>query len=153
MADPDHSLLRRRTLLRSAGGGAVAASLLAACGSEDEPTASTGSDEGADGGGDTGGGGQGGQQLASTSEIDVGGGVIVGGQYVVTQPSSGEFKAFTAICTHQGCVVASVSDNTINCNCHGSVFSAEDGSVVNGPAETPLDEEQIKVEGDKILLA
>ena len=160
MADPDHSLLRRRTLLRGAGGGAVAASLLAACGSEDEPTAPSGSEEEANGGngGDSGGGsggdggGQGGEQLTSTSEIDVGGGVIVGGQYVITQPASGEFKAFSAICTHQGCVVSSVSDNTINCDCHGSAFSAEDGSVVNGPAETPLEEEQIKVEGNKVLL-
>lgn len=157
MADPDHSLLRRRTLLRSAGGGAVAASLLAACGSEDEPTAPSGSEEEADGGSGGGGGGgggdgQSGQQLTSTSEIDVGGGVIVGGQYVITQPASGEFKAFTAICTHQGCVVASVSDNTINCDCHGSAFSAEDGSVVNGPAEAPLEEEQIRVEGNKVML-
>jgi len=158
MTDPDHPFLRRRTLLRSAGGGAVAASLLVGCGSDDEPSASGGSDDGANG--DTGGGhnghdghgGQGGQQLASTSEIDVGGGVIVDEKYVVTQPSSGEFKAFSAICTHQGCVLASVADNTISCNCHGSAFSAEDGSVINGPAETPLGEEQITVEGNKILL-
>jgi len=160
MADPDHSLLRRRTLLRSAGGGAVAASLLAACGSEDEPAAPSGSEEEANGGsgGDSGGGsggnggGQGGQQLTSTTDVDVGGGVIVEGQYVITQPARGEFKAFSAICTHQGCVVSSVSDNTINCGCHGSAFSAEDGSVVNGPAETPLEEEQIRVEGNKVLL-
>ncbi|MDF2968064.1 MAG: putative secreted iron sulfur protein [Nocardioidaceae bacterium] len=160
MADPDHSLLRRRTLLRSAGGGAVAASLLAACGSEDEPAAPSGSEGEANGGsgGDSGGGsggnggGQGGQQLTSTTDVDVGGGVIVEGQYVITQPARGEFKAFSAICTHQGCVVSSVSDNTINCGCHGSAFSAEDGSVVNGPAETPLEEEQIRVEGNKVLL-
>jgi Rieske Fe-S protein len=161
MTDPDHPFLRRRTLLRSAGGGAVAASLLVACGSDDEPSASGDSgdsEDAADGGsggghsGHNGHGGQGGQQLASTSEIDVGGGVIVDEKYVVTQPSSGEFKAFSAICTHQGCVLASVADNTISCNCHGSAFSAEDGSVINGPAETPLGEEQITVEGNKILL-
>ena len=160
MADSHHLPLRRRTLLRGAGGGAVAASWLVACGSDDEPSASTGPDEptgggGGDKGGDNGAGepaGPSGKPLVSTSEIDVGGGVIVDEKYVVTQPSDGEFKAFSAICTHAGCVLASVSDNTINCNCHGSAFSAEDGSVVNGPAETPLDEEQITVRGDEILL-
>jgi len=163
MADPDHSLLRRRTLLRGAGGGAVAASLLAACGSEDEPTAPSGSEEEANGGngGDSGGGsggdgggqgGQGGEQLTSTSEIDVGGGVIVGGQYVITQPVKGEFKAFTAICTHQGCPVGEVTGGQIVCPCHGSAFSIEDGSVVNGPAESPLAEEPISVDGGDITL-
>jgi Rieske Fe-S protein len=81
--------------------------------------------------------------------------VIVDETYVVTQPAAGEFKAFTAICTHQGCVLAEVVDNQINCNSscgHGSVFSAEDGSVVNGPAAAPLEEEAITVRGDDILL-
>ena len=67
------------------------------------------------------------------ADIPVGGGKIFADlQAVVTQPASGEFKAFTSVCTHQGCTVAEVVQ-TINCNCHGSKFSITDGSVVNGP--------------------
>jgi Rieske Fe-S protein len=72
---------------------------------------------------------------------------------VVTQPTSGQFKCFTAVCTHQGCIVSDVSDGTINCACHGSQYSIEDGSVVQGPATFPLSEEKITVTGDQISLA
>ncbi|MEO3870685.1 Rieske (2Fe-2S) protein [Nonomuraea sp. B12E4] len=92
--------------------------------------------------------------LADTADIPSGGGKVFEGQkIVVTQPTDGEFKAFTAICTHQGCTVASVSNGTINCPCHGSKFSIEDGSVANGPASEPLEEKKITVDGDKIRLA
>jgi Rieske Fe-S protein len=91
--------------------------------------------------------------LARTSEIEVGGGTIFPDeQVVITQPSEGEFRSFTAVCTHQGCIVSSVSDGNINCECHGSAFSIADGSVVNGPATQPLAEEQITVQGDAITL-
>ena len=72
---------------------------------------------------------------------------------MVTQPTEGEFKCFTAVCTHQGCIVSSVSDGDIHCKCHGSAFSIADGSVVNGPANGPLAEQQITVKGGEITLA
>ena len=91
--------------------------------------------------------------FTQTSDIEVGGGTIFPeDQVVITQPSDGEFKCFSAVCTHQGCIVSSVSDGTINCECHGSAFSIADGSVVTGPATAPLAEEQITVEGDAITL-
>ena len=65
----------------------------------------------------------------------------------------GEFKAFTAICTHQGCTVDEVADGTINCPCHGSKFKISDGSVAGGPASEPLEEKKIKVSDGKITLA
>ena len=84
----------------------------------------------------------------------MGGGVILDGpKIVVTQPAAGDFKAFTAVCTHQSCLVTSVSDNVISCPCHGSRYSAEDGSVENGPAPAPLAAVSIKVEGDSIVQA
>ena len=90
--------------------------------------------------------------LASTSEVPEGGGKIIGGKNIVlTQPQAGAFKAFTAICTHQGCIVSSVADGTIDCPCHGSKFSIKDGSVVNGPATSPLAPVAIKVEGTSIV--
>ena len=90
--------------------------------------------------------------MAPTSDIPVGGGKILADQQVVvTQPTEGEFLAFSAICTHQGCPVAEVSQDGILCTCHGSRFAIEDGSVLAGPATEPLPEEPITVEGDTIL--
>jgi Rieske Fe-S protein len=100
-----------------------------------------------------GGSAQGGA-LASTSDIPVGGGTVFAEQdVVVTQPAPGRFRAFSATCTHQGCPVTEVADGTINCNCHGSKFAVADGSVVDGPADTPLPERGIEVTGEEILLA
>jgi len=92
--------------------------------------------------------------LASTSAVQEGGGMIIGGKNIVlTQPEAGTFKAFTAVCTHAGCIVNAVSGGTINCPCHGSKFSIKDGSVVNGPATSPLAPIAIKVEGSSIVQA
>ena len=99
-------------------------------------------------------GGAGGGALASTDEIPVGGGKVFDGKnVVVTQPVGGEFVAFSAGCTHQGCSVATVLDGTINCPCHGSKFSIKDGSVAGGPAPKPLSKVQITVDGTSIKLA
>ncbi|MEU4574190.1 Rieske (2Fe-2S) protein [Nonomuraea sp. NPDC023979] len=92
--------------------------------------------------------------LAKTSDIPVGGGTIFKEQkIVITQPAEGQFKAFSADCTHKGCPVASVENGTIDCPCHGSKFKIEDGSVAQGPATEALPARQIKVEGDQISLA
>ena len=69
---------------------------------------------------------------------------------VVTQPVAGTFKAFTAVCTHQGCLVGRVADGEILCPCHGSTYSISDGSVTGGPAPSPLKEIPITVSGDTI---
>jgi len=90
--------------------------------------------------------------LATTAEVPEGGGKIIDGKnIVITQPQAGSFKAFTAVCTHQGCIVNSVADGTIDCPCHGSKFSIKDGSVVNGPATSPLTPVAIKVAGTSIV--
>ncbi len=80
-----------------------------------------------------------GKALAQPADIPVGGGKVFPDQRVVlTQPQQGTIKAFSAICTHQGCTVAEVRDGTINCPCHGSRFHIADGSVASGPASSPL---------------
>jgi Rieske Fe-S protein len=156
--------ISRRTLGGLAAAG-VGVPLLAACASEPDSASSPSGSSSSTTAGATGSASGtpteasssatgGGEALAKTADIEVGGGQIFADQeVVVTQPKAGEFKCFTSICTHQGCPVTSVSDGTINCDCHGSQYSIEDGSVVQGPATFPLDEEQITVSGDSISLA
>jgi Rieske Fe-S protein len=86
------------------------------------------------------------------AEIPVGNGKIFpDAQTVITQPKKGEFKAFSAVCTHMGCLVDSITD-TINCPCHGSKYSITDGSVVNPPAPKPLPPKTIKVSGGSLTV-
>ena len=139
----------RRTLLRTTALGVAAAGVgvtAAACSSSNSvPEGSNGTTA------STQATATGPVTVATTSEVPVGGGHIdTNVNVVVTQPTSGEFKAFTAICTHQQCIVASVSNNVIQCPCHGSQFSAKDGSVVQGPATAPLAAKTIKVSGSTI---
>jgi Rieske Fe-S protein len=140
----------RRTVL--AVGVAGAAALVAGCGDggggEDpatRPPDATPTEPGQDSPA------PGGEELAKTADIPVGGGkVFADKKIVVTQPESGDFKAFSAVCTHQGCTVANVSDGTINCLCHGSKFGLTDASVEAGPATKPLPAERITVSGNSI---
>ena len=92
--------------------------------------------------------------IAATADVPVGGGLVAKDKkVVVTQPKKGEFKGFTAVCTHAGCVVKEVAGGTINCPCHGSKFSITDGAVVSGPAKKPLAESPIAVDGAQIVSA
>ena len=104
------------------------------------------------GGGSTAGAAQG-SALATTSEIPVGSGkIFTSEKVVVTQPNSGDFKAFSAVCTHMGCLVSTISNGTIDCPCHGSQYSISTGAVVGGPAPSPLAAQTIKVTGSNIFL-
>ena len=94
-----------------------------------------------------------GSALATTSEIPVGSGkIFTSEKIVVTQPNSGDFKAFSAVCTHMGCIVSTISNGTIDCPCHGSQYSISTGAVVGGPAPSPLPAQAIKVTGSNIFL-
>ena len=100
-----------------------------------------------------GSGGSAATALTTTSKVPVGGGeIIAASKVVVTQPTKGEFKAFSAICTHMGCTVSQVANGTIDCPCHGSQYNITTGAVVAGPAPKPLPAKQIKVSGDSIFL-
>jgi Rieske Fe-S protein len=136
----------RRAALAGAGFAGLAATM-AACGGGS--SSSSGSTSGSGQAGNSGN-----AALASTSEIPVGGGKVFSAEkVVVTQPTAGEFKAFSAVCTHMQCLVDKVASGTIDCPCHGSEFSVKNGSVVSGPAPSPLPAQAIKVTGGKIKLA
>jgi len=135
----------RRMLLRGAavaGVVGVAGTTLAACGGDDDAGTSAGD--------------AGGAATVNAADIPVGGGQVVdanGKKVVVTQPTDGVFKAFTAICTHQGCTVNEISNGVISCPCHGSKYSAADGSVQAGPAPSPLSGVNISVSGETITIS
>lgn len=94
--------------------------------------------------------------LAGTDEVPVGGAQVVsaaGGPYVVSQPTAGEFHAFSARCTHRGCAVKAGDGLTLTCPCHGSTFDAATGAVGGGPAPTPLPAVPVTVADGKIVVA
>ena len=166
MAEPSVPASSRRTLL--AWVGAVSAAALTGCatynannggiaGSQPAPATSSSAAQAAppaSGSGAAGSGTGAPAALASTSDVPVGGGkILTDKKIVITQPHSGDFQGFSAVCTHAGCIVGSVSGGTINCPCHGSRFSITNGSVVNGPAASPLPPVDIKVQGTSIVQA
>jgi nitrite reductase/ring-hydroxylating ferredoxin subunit len=139
--------LSRRTVIKHAGLAAAALTGLSACTNYGAPTA------GEPSGAATSTSGQAAGVTAKTADIPVGGGTIFAdAQTVITQPTEGEYKAFSSICTHQRCPVAEVTD-TINCKCHGSKFSIADGSVINPPASSPLAAKTVTVDGDTVSVA
>jgi Rieske Fe-S protein len=91
--------------------------------------------------------------LGAASEVPVGGGKIyTAARVVVTQPARGQYKAFSAVCTHVGCIMSKVADGTIDCPCHGSEFKITTGAVVTGPAPSPLPAQQIKIVNGMVVL-
>lgn len=152
-------LSRRHLIGGAAGVGAVP--LLVACGSDDTAT-----DQPSTPAGDTptpvtpspeeptapsGDGTPAGSGLVATTDVPVGGGVVLGkDDVVVVQPEAGTFLGWSATCTHMGCTVGSVSDGVIQCPCHGSEYSIEDGSVSRGPATKGLSKVALVVKGNEV---
>ncbi|NGO14960.1 Rieske (2Fe-2S) protein [Streptomyces sp. HC44] len=132
----------RRTVL-AALGAAGAAAALTACGGSDDSSSSSSDSSGSSSG----------EALAKTSEIPEGGGKVFADQgVVVTQPTAGEFKAFSTTCPHQQQKVNSVDNGVITCPAHGSQFNVTDGGVKKGPATSGLTTKEVMVDGDSIML-
>lgn len=138
----------RRQSFRTAGAvGAVVvgAGSLAACGSGDVEEAASSA---------AGAASSAVSQAIKAAEIPVGGGKVFESiSTVVTQPTQGEYKAFSSVCTHQGCQVSGVAEGVITCACHGSQFDAATGAVKQGPATKPLPEKSVTVSGDGLTVS
>lgn len=65
---------------------------------------------------------------------------------------SGQLRAFSARCTHLGCLVEYLDEEEkFRCNCHGSLFDS-DGNNLSGPAPRPLQPYRVEVQGDDIIV-
>ncbi len=94
-----------------------------------------------------------GEDIAALADVPVGGSIdatIKGAPALIAQPTAGQVVAFSAICTHQQCVVAAAG-NEFDCPCHGSKYDAATGDVLNGPALEPLSAIPVAVSGDRIV--
>ena len=166
----------RRIVLRAAGvggAGAAAAAALAACGGSSTPpttggaASSTTSAAATTSAGSSTSSGSGTGSATSSSaaapsgtpvkpaDVPVGGGVInAGGLFVVTQPSAGQFKAFSAVCTHMGCTLNMIADGKIDCPCHQSQFDITTGTPTSSSqAKSPLPAKTATVSGDSVYIA
>ena len=155
---------RRRVIVAAATTAAGATALLSGCsaygGQDAAPAPATdapaaGSAAAAAGGSSAAGGAAaGGAALAARADVPVGGGTVLkAAKLVLTQPTAGTVKAFSAVCTHAGCLVSEVTGGTINGPCHGSRFAVADGSVTAGPAPSPLAAVAVTVKDGKVVRA
>ncbi len=136
------AVLAGATAVAACGGSSNSASSSAAASSAPAPASSSGQAGP-------------GAVVAQTTDVPVGGGIIVdsdGQKFAVTQPAAGTFACFSAVCPHQGCNCNQVADGTIDCPCHGSAFAIATGAVVKGPATTGLTPAPITVTGTDISL-
>ncbi|TFC27179.1 Rieske (2Fe-2S) protein [Cryobacterium sp. TMT2-18-3] len=105
-----------------------------------------------DGAEDSGTGNIGPVEVAKLADIPVGGSIeasLDGKPILISQPTAGTVVAFSAICTHQGCVVKSAKDE-FGCPCHGSKFDRATGEALAGPATEPLAPVKVTVTGDAV---
>lgn len=131
--------ITRRTALVAATGAAGVVSL-AACSPTTAQSGSTGI---------------GATVTLKLSEIPVGGAVsrtVADQPILVAQPKAGAVVAFSAICTHQGCVVQP-TNGEFDCPCHGSRFNESTGDVIQGPARLPLKKLSTRVTGDSVTVS
>jgi len=157
---PDKECISRKKFIRlgaAVGLGAAAAPLASACGGGENSAGSGGTPKASDvleGGPKVGKG----QAIAKESEVKSGSAfpftdADTGQQSVLVHLEDGEFAAYSAVCTHQACTVAyQPQTQKLACPCHGSVFDPADGArPTTGPAQLPLPEVAIRVEGGEVV--
>ena len=139
-ANMTNSQISRRAALAAGAGavGAVGIAGIAACGSS---------------GGASNQLPPNGQQVAKVSDIKVGEAIsanAAGKPVIVSRPTESSVACFSAICTHQGCTVRAQGNKAV-CPCHGSVYDALTGKVLQTPAPAPLAKVPVQVKNGAIV--
>lgn len=71
---------------------------------------------------------------------------------LLVRTTAGEFKAYTAVCTHLNCTVQYREDlHQIWCACHNGFYDLE-GRNVSGPPPRPLENFEVHVQGEDIVV-
>jgi cytochrome b6-f complex iron-sulfur subunit len=71
---------------------------------------------------------------------------------ILVHTVSGEFKAFSAVCSHLECIVQYKSDTKqIWCACHNGQYNLS-GKNVGGPPPRPLEEYKVNTRGDDVVV-
>lgn len=102
------------------------------------------------------GGGAGGRvPVGKTTDLPPGNGKVVamGSKPVIVVSSATGVNAFSAVCTHLGCIVQyDETSGHILCPCHDGHFSPTNGAVISGPPPAPLPAVEVAVDKDEIFL-
>lgn len=94
-------------------------------------------------------------EVAGANSLSTGQSAMVqlGSQAAVVVRDRTGFRAFSAVCTHLGCLVKwDPSRKEFLCPCHAAVFDAN-GAVVSGPPPAPLPELKVSEVGDKVYVS
>jgi Rieske Fe-S protein len=159
----EERISRRRFIRLGTTLGVAGASVLAACEGGESGGSGSGGGSGGGGGsnkssssGSKGAQASGGHAIARTSEVSPGSAVKFrdsGQPAVLVHLESGDFVAYSAVCTHKQCTVA-YRNGQLACPCHGSIFDPANGAeVVNGPAQRPLPEIPVEVRSGEVFRA
>lgn len=92
--------------------------------------------------------------VCAEEDIPVWGGkkVIIAGSAILVIRTPQAFKAYSAICTHLGCLVAwDDKKREIICPCHAGLFDLE-GKVVAGPPPRPLPSHEVSVINGRVMV-
>ncbi|MEV8352982.1 Rieske (2Fe-2S) protein [Streptomyces niveus] len=131
---PRRTVLKGVALAGAAGAGLAACSTESKLGHAEEPTPTAAVD------------------LGAADAVPVGGVKLYREQrLVVSCPAEGQYKAFSAQCTHAGCVLDKVEGTEGNCPCHGSRFDCTTGKATKGPATVPLPEVPISAKDGRLV--
>lgn len=71
---------------------------------------------------------------------------------ILVHTAAGEFKAFSAVCTHLECIVQYRDDTKqIWCACHNGQYNLS-GKNIGGPPPRPLEEYKVNTRGDEVVV-
>jgi nitrite reductase/ring-hydroxylating ferredoxin subunit len=95
--------------------------------------------------------------IAQTNEIPIGGSKIFtypadDRPCFLLRPAAETYLAFSRLCTHHTCpVFYRAEENNFDCPCHGGIYSATNGAVLDGPPPKPLPQVILERRGNDIV--